>query len=108
MKRLFAKREPNLLTSLIVEYISSVIPTGIMCRETIGDTDVKSIMVFSNSKGLTYEFSIVDNYDVKELSSTDKQHLNETVVIPALKELDEEIRIVHLAIKKRLEELESN
>lgn len=108
MKRLFAKREPNLLTSLIVEYISSVLPTGIMCRETIGDTNVKSIMVFTNTKGLAYEFNIVDNYDVEELSSADRQHLNETVIIPALKELDEEIRTVHLAIKKRLEELESN
>jgi hypothetical protein len=108
MKSLFAKREPNLLTVLMVKYINSVLPTGMLCRETIGDGDAKSIIVFTNTKALAYEFNIADNYDVKELSGADKKHLDETVIIPALKQLDEEIRLIHTAIKERLKELESD
>lgn len=108
MKSLFTKRDPNLLTVLMVKYINSVLPTGMLCRETIGSTtDAKSIIVFTNTKALAYEFNIADNYDVKELSEADKKHLDETVIIPALKQLDEEIRLIHVAIGERLKELET-
>jgi len=105
---LFKKRSPNLLTDLMVGYINSVLPTGVLCRETIGDSKAKSIMVFTNTKGLAFEFNIEDDYDVKELSDADKRHLTETVIIPALKDLDNEIRDIHNAIKKTLEELETD
>lgn len=103
---IFKRKTPNRVTDLMVDYINSMLPNGIMCRETIGDNTENSLMIFSNTNAVRYAFDLSEGYDVKELSDADKMHLIRTVILPALKTIDKELFSIHKKIEEKVKELE--
>lgn len=103
---MFKRRTPSNLTNLMVEYINSILPDGMMCRETIGDSENSSLMVFNDTRAIKFEFEFESSYNVKELSDGDKLHLNRTVILPSLKALDKELFKLHKEIEAKIKELE--
>lgn len=106
---IFKKKPVTMATTLIVNYINSILPSGVSCRDdSLSPSDNNKIFIASHPISLEFSFDIEESYKLEELGDLDKAHINEFVIMPALKALDRELFAAHNRIKKRMENLQSS
>lgn len=101
--KLFNRTKKNPVIKLMADYINSVLPEGVRCGETGVEND--TLMLYASTRTFLTSFNIEDNYDVEELSDADKEVLNRDVIIPMLKEIDDDLKSIHGNIKQKLKDL---
>jgi|AntRauTorcE11897_2_1112592.scaffolds.fasta_scaffold00114_29 hypothetical protein len=89
---------------IIVDFVKSHMPSGVTSSEMLTNKDTSGINVISKPIGVSFELDF-DDLHVHELSEVDKKHLINTVIIPALKKIDQDLFVVHREIEAKIKEL---
>lgn len=98
-------RKKGKLGELILKYIQENLPRPVYARMTASETD--EIIIGCKIAALSFEFGS-DETKYKQLSVADEEHIRDTVIIPTLKKMDEELHAAHLDIQKKIKELENS
>jgi hypothetical protein len=95
------------IDTLILSYVNSVLPESAMAYSPLSpDSKSNSITISIKSTSMNFEYSF-DNNDITELSDMDKMQLDESIIIPALKQLDKELFAAHKKIEETLKKMQS-
>lgn len=98
------KTTETTIGNLIVNFVKSKMPNGVTASETLTNKDKTGITVISKPIGVAFELDF-DDLEVHELSEVDRKHLINTVIIPALKKVDQDLFAVHKEIEAKIKAL---
>jgi hypothetical protein len=100
------RRKNTVLSSLILTFIKSKLPNGVFAYESSSNSKDYAVIITTKPKPLQIEYSIDENMP-NGLSDGDKENLITTFVIPALEELNEDMKSNQLEIEKHLKRLKN-
>tara|TARA_R110000851_G_scaffold309292_1_gene468689 strand:+ start:992 stop:1315 length:324 start_codon:yes stop_codon:yes gene_type:complete len=96
------------IDNLIQSYVNSQLPSGASAYSPLSsEGKSNSLTVCVNSISINFEYSFDDNIST-ELSDIDKRQLDESIVIPALQQLDKELYTLHSKIEETLKNFRVN
>lgn len=103
--KLFSRRTTKeKVGKLILEFVKTKVPNDIIVTETLTMQDKSGITLINKSSGISFELDFED-VEIDELSEIDKDHLIQTIIIPALKKIDQDLFKAHKEIEKTIKEL---